>query len=97
MLTNIVQERAIRSFYFYMNGSLYQGMRYQNKLYQLVEVFGAKNQQSASLLSASLAKQGYTTVVTVSSRQYRVWTELQNLAETDDRPNFNASPALQFV
>jgi hypothetical protein len=77
MLPILVQERVVRRFFFYNDGRLYEGMSYQNKLYQLIENFSVDDRPSAYLLACKFSRDGRYTVITASSRRYQVWVNLQ--------------------
>ncbi|HEY9628362.1 MAG TPA: hypothetical protein V6C84_13760 [Coleofasciculaceae cyanobacterium] len=80
MLPVMVHEALIRSFSFYGEGGIHEGMSHGQQLYKLVESYKTAARLQAYALGCDLSNQGYRTVVTVSDRKYKVWLELRSQA-----------------
>lgn len=95
MIPPVVSERSVRSFRFYMNGYLYEGLHYGNKLYRLVKTFGGHEEDSAYGCCSQFLLQSSAdypiAIVTISQQQYRVWAELGVELPTD------AAAAMQYA
>lgn len=76
MLPVVVHEPSIRLFSFYFEGSIYQGMSYQGKLYKLTKSFDAKERLQAYTLGCEISNRGCDVAITVSTEKYRVWVDL---------------------
>ncbi|HEY9644934.1 MAG TPA: hypothetical protein V6C88_01120 [Chroococcidiopsis sp.] len=83
MLPTIVHEHAVRRFYFYNDGTMYEGMSYQNRLYKLVDTFSMADKSYAYQLGCKLSYAGSQTVITATPYQHRVWTDLQTPIDLD--------------
>ncbi|BAU41112.1 hypothetical protein [Leptolyngbya sp. O-77] len=81
MIPTVVNERSVRSFWFYRDGYLCEGIRYGNTLYRLVNTFGKHEEESAysccSHLLLHASADHPAAILTVSSQQYRLWAELR--------------------
>ncbi|NJN56249.1 MAG: hypothetical protein HC879_01510 [Leptolyngbyaceae cyanobacterium SL_5_9] len=76
MLPVVVNEPSIRLFSFYFEGSIYQGMSYQGKLYKLIQSFDVKERLKAYTLGCEISNRNYHVAITVSAEKYRVWVDL---------------------
>ncbi|NJL35922.1 MAG: hypothetical protein HC840_01560 [Leptolyngbyaceae cyanobacterium RM2_2_4] len=76
MLPVVVHEPSIRLFSFYFEGSIYQGMSYQGKLYKLIKSFDAEERLKSYTLGCEISNQNYHVAITVSTEKYRVWVDL---------------------
>ncbi|GAB4140205.1 MAG: hypothetical protein Fur0046_15690 [Cyanobacteria bacterium J069] len=87
MTPYIVSECSVRSFRFYMNGCLYEGIRYGNKLYRLVKTFGRQEEDSlytyCCQFMSNASPEHSAAIVTTSRQQYRIWTELRTELPSD--------------
>ncbi len=95
MIPTVVNERSVRSFRFYRDGYLCEGIRYGNTLYRLVKTFGKHEEDSAysccgQLLQYSSADHP-AAIITTSPQQYRLWAELRVELPSD------AAVALQYA
>ncbi|MBD2058152.1 hypothetical protein H6F88_19420 [Oculatella sp. FACHB-28] len=82
MLPVVIHEPSIRLFSFYFEGSIYQGMSYQGKLYKLTKSFDAKERLKAYTLGCEISNRNHEVAITVSTEKYRVWVDLA----TQDAP-----------
>lgn len=77
----VVNERSVRSFRFYRDGYLCEGIRYGNTLYRLVKTFGKHEEDSAYSCCSQLllhARAAHpAAILTISPQQYRLWAELR--------------------
>jgi hypothetical protein len=76
MLPVVVHEPSIRLFSFYFEGSIYQGMSYQGKLYKLIKSFDARERLKAYALGCEISNRDHHVAITVSTEKYRVWVDL---------------------
>lgn len=76
MLPVVANEPSIRLFSFYFEGSIYQGMSYQGKLYKLTKSFDAKERLKAYTLGCEISNRNHHVAITVSTEKYRVWVDL---------------------
>lgn len=83
MLPAILSEDSIRPFNFYRDGSVHQGMSYQQRLYRLIEQFKVCRRLQAYDLGCSLATQDNAVAITVSEHAYKVWVELRSNVQRD--------------
>lgn len=81
MIPTVVDERSVRLFRFYKDGYLCEGIRYGNTLYRLVKTFGKHEENSAYSCCSQLLHHSSTdhpaAIITISSKQYRLWAELR--------------------
>jgi len=82
MLPIVIYEALIKSFNFYQDGCVYEGMSYGQQLYKFVGSYTAASRLQAYALGSELSYQGNRTIVTVSDRRYKVWIELRCHAAT---------------
>jgi len=83
MLPVVADEGLVRGFKFYHDGIVQQGIAHRLKLYKLVESFDRHQRSQAYSLGCQLAHQGSDTVITVSSKCYKVWIEIRSKVGTD--------------
>jgi hypothetical protein len=78
MLPVVANEPSICLFSFYFEGSIYQGMSYQGKLYKLTKSFDAKERLKAYTLGCEISNRNHHVAITVSTTKYRVWVDLSS-------------------
>jgi hypothetical protein len=81
MMPFVVKEESIKTFNFYLNGSVRQGMVCQNKLYKLVSSFEPDDCPRAYALGWSLGCSGTPAVITLAEQGYGVWIDLRSQAK----------------
>ncbi|MBW4521869.1 MAG: hypothetical protein KME16_19475 [Scytolyngbya sp. HA4215-MV1] len=83
----VVNEQTVTLFYFYMDGAVYEGMRYQNELYQLECQFDIYSSSTAyrsgcELLQKMTGKIPFEfnpVIISASRLRYGVWLSLRAL------------------
>jgi len=76
MLPTVVAESSVQSFCFYADGDLCDGVRYQNRLYRLVQTLEVGDRTGVRQVCQHLHRNGQPCIITTSKRYYKVWTDI---------------------
>ena len=77
MLPVVLSENVVNLFKFYMDGSIREGMWYNNELYGLVRELSASHRLKGYQIACELAEQGSPVVVTAADARYAIWIGLR--------------------
>lgn len=81
MLPVVLSENVVNLFKFYMDGSIREGMWYNNELYGLAREFPESHRLKGYQIACELAEQGTPVVITASDDRYAIWIGLRAAAE----------------
>lgn len=73
----VIDERLI-SLFKYWNGTVQQGMWYNQGLYQLLQTYSAHERLQAYAVAYDHAEKGEIVCITVSKNSYRLWLGLRS-------------------
>ena len=73
MLPVVLSENVVNLFKFYSDGSIREGMRYNNELYGFARELSGSHRLTAYQIACELAEQGTPVVVTASDDRYAIW------------------------
>ena len=81
----VVNEQTVTLFYFYLDGALCEGMRYQNELYQLESQFDIYNSSTAyrsgcemlQKIPGNIPLASDPVIISASKLRYGVWVSLR--------------------
>jgi hypothetical protein len=81
----VVNEQTVTLFYFYLDGALCEGMRYQNELYQLESQFDVYSSSTAyrsgcellQTIPDSMPLASNPVIISASKLRYGVWVSLR--------------------
>lgn len=76
--SQIVKEQDAYFFKFFMNDSIHEGMRYQNKLYGLLCEFNIENSVVGAGFDYKQILKDSPVVISISNYRYKVWISLQS-------------------
>lgn len=77
MLPVVLSENVVNLFKFYMDGSIREGMWYNNELYGLARQLSGSHRLKGYQMACELAEQGTPVVVTASDDRYAIWISLR--------------------
>ncbi|MGK7902889.1 MAG: hypothetical protein AB4352_16060 [Hormoscilla sp.] len=80
MLPVVLSENLVNLFKFYMDGSIREGMWYDNELYGLAREFPESHRLKGYQIACELAEQGTPVVITASDDRYATWISLRAAA-----------------
>jgi hypothetical protein len=74
----MVIDECLISCFKYWDGSVKQGMRYNQELYGLLQTYEADERLQAYTVAYNQAEQGNLICITVSKTSYRLWLGLRS-------------------
>lgn len=77
MLPVVLSEHVVNLFKFYMDGSIREGMWYNNELYGLARELSDSHRLKGYQIACELAEQEAPVVVTASDDRYAIWIGLR--------------------
>jgi|GEM_PF-3231158 hypothetical protein len=77
MTFNVLSEKSVKLFCFYLEGSLCEGIRYRNRLYTLVKTLKIGDHYGMRETCEDLRQRQRPCLITRSRHQYRVWTDVR--------------------
>ncbi len=80
MLPIVISETLAHPFSFYLQASVFQGIRYQGELYGLVSEFKVAERLKAYQRACEWVERGMTVVITASGEHYAIWMSLRSPA-----------------
>lgn len=77
MLPLVITEDQVKAINIgvYLDGTKYQAVMHQDRLYRLVKQFAVADRLQAHVLGCDIAEQEIHTLVTASDRGYSVWVD----------------------
>ena len=81
MAFNVLSEKSVKLFCFYLDGSLCEGIRYRNRLYTLVKALKIGDHYGMREICEDLRQRQRPCLITLSQNQYRIWTDVRTHAK----------------
>ncbi len=78
MLPIVISETLAHPFSFYLQASVFQGIRYQGELYGLISEFHVAERLKAYQRACEWVERGMTVIMTASSEHYAIWMSLRS-------------------
>lgn len=78
MLPHILSENRLRTFKFWFNGGVRDGLHYQNELYYRAKQVDTAQRSHLYRLACRLADQQANIVLSATDQQYSLWVNLRN-------------------
>lgn len=78
----LVINECLISCFKYWDGIVQQGMRYNQELYRLLQIYEANERLQAYMVAYNHAEQGNLICITVSKITYRLWLGLRSPEST---------------
>lgn len=83
-LPALLEESKVRTFNYYQDNAIYEGMADGNKLYKLVQCFPIDKRVHALALGCELNRIGSIVITTNGTSTYKVWADIR--LEVDPQP-----------
>lgn len=80
MLPIVISETLAHPFSFYLQTSVFQGIRYQGELYGLINEFKGAERLKAYQRACEWVERGMTVIITASGEHYAIWMSLRSPA-----------------
>lgn len=80
MLPIVISETLAHPFSFYLQASVFQGIRYQGELYGLIAEFKVAERLKAYQRACEWVERGTTVIITASGEHYAIWMSLRSPA-----------------
>ncbi|MBD2461818.1 hypothetical protein H6G89_12235 [Oscillatoria sp. FACHB-1407] len=96
----LLTERSLGSqlflFKFWFNGKIYDGLRYQGKLFHLCCTFQASQRDKIYEIGCEFERKGIKVAITFTGKEYRLWTDLCSFAllPKEGNPASRALPSI---
>ncbi len=78
VLPQIVEEKTLTPFKFWFNGSLQEGVHFQNELYYRLKQEPIEGRSKLYQSACRFAQQGAVVLLTVNEQQCSLWASLRN-------------------
>ncbi|UZQ54955.1 hypothetical protein OOK60_02415 [Trichothermofontia sichuanensis B231] len=83
MLPLLLNKLNLRTFKFWQNGKLHDGLCHNNELFFALRVFDSDRRVWVQEQAAQLSQQGIPVIVTYEGNSYTIWVRLRSSAQVE--------------